>query len=123
MPPSKRDFEKVLRAAPLFAGLTDTQFNVLASRLVERIFDAGEMIFQEGQPCAGLFIIQSGSVRIFKNSSSGREQVLAFDGPGDSIAEVPVFDGGPYPASVRAVEPVLALFINSRSAGSIRMWR
>jgi CRP/FNR family transcriptional regulator len=114
MPPSRRDFEKTLRAAPLFAGLTDTQFNLLAARLVERTFDAGEMIFQEGQPCAGMFIIHSGSVRIFKNSSSGREQVLSIEAAGASIAELPVFDGGPYPASSQALAKSSLLFLSKQ---------
>ena len=57
--PNRRDFEKTLRAAPLFAGLTDTQFGFLASRLVERNFDAGELIFQESQPCVGCYSVES----------------------------------------------------------------
>jgi CRP/FNR family cyclic AMP-dependent transcriptional regulator len=121
MPPSRRDFEKALKAAPLFAGLTDAQFNLLASRLVERNFDAGEMIFQEGQPCAGLFIIQSGSVRIFKNSSSGREQVLSIEGAGASIAELPVFDGGAYPASSQALAKSSLLFLSKQDFHALCM--
>jgi CRP/FNR family transcriptional regulator len=120
-PPAKRDFEKTLRAAPLFAGLTDAQYSLLASRLVERNFDAGEMIFQEGQPCAGMFIIQSGSVRIFKNSSSGREQVLAIEGAGASIAELPVFDGGSYPASTQALAKSSLLFLSKQDFHSLCM--
>jgi CRP/FNR family transcriptional regulator len=121
MPTGARDFEKTLRAAPLFAGLTDSQFSLLASRLVERSFDAGEMIFQEGQPCAGLFIIQSGSVRIFKNSSTGREQVLSIEGAGASIAELPVFDGGPYPASSQALAKSSLLFLSKQDFHALCM--
>ena len=121
MPTGTRDFEKTLRAAPLFAGLTDTQFSLLASRLVERSFDAGEMIFQEGQPCAGLFIIQSGSVRIFKNSSTGREQVLSIEGAGASIAELPVFDGGAYPASSQALAKSSLLFLSKQDFRALCM--
>ena len=29
-----------------------------------------------------------------------------------TVAELPLFDGGPYPASVRTVDPVVALFVN-----------
>ena len=38
--------------------------------------------------------------------------MLAIEAAPSSVAELPLFDGGPYPASVRAVEPVVALFIN-----------
>ena len=70
------------------------------------------MVFGEGEPCAGLFVVESGSVRIFKSSAAGREQVLSIEGPGGSIAELPVFDGGGYPASVVAMEDTVLLFVS-----------
>jgi CRP/FNR family transcriptional regulator len=38
--------------------------------------------------------------------------MLAIETAPSSVAELPLFDGGPYPASVRALEPVTTLFIN-----------
>jgi len=80
--------------------------------MLTRRFATGDLIFAEGDPCLGLFVIDTGTVKIFKSSAGGREQVLAIDGPGDSIAEVPVFDGGPYPASAQAVRDSVLLFIS-----------
>jgi CRP/FNR family transcriptional regulator len=57
--------------------------------------------------------VQAGNVRIFKSSAGGREQVLTIDGPGSSIAELPVFDGGDYPASAQAIT-ACSLFFFSR---------
>src|SRR6516164_8880757 len=71
-----------------------------------------EVVFAEGDPCQGLYVIESGTVRIFKTSASGREQVLTVEGPGSSIAELPVFDGGAYPASAAAASPASLLFIS-----------
>ncbi len=85
---------------------------MLAARTVRKLFSAGELLFSEGEPCIGLQIITRGKVRIFKTSVSGREQVLAMNGPGESIAEVPVFDGGPYPASAMATEETEIAFIS-----------
>jgi CRP/FNR family transcriptional regulator len=59
--------------------------------------------------------VASGKVRIFKTSASGREQVLSVEGPGSSVAELPVFDGGPYPASVVAIEETEMAFISRRN--------
>jgi CRP/FNR family transcriptional regulator len=53
-----------------------------------------------------------GSVKISWMSPGGRELILAIERAPSSVAELPLFDGGPYPASVRAVEPVVSLFIN-----------
>jgi CRP/FNR family transcriptional regulator len=81
---------------------------------VRKIFTTGEWLFSEGEPCAGLYIISRGKVRIFKTSAGGREQVLAVNVPGESVAELPVFDGGPYPASAVAIENTEMAFISRR---------
>lgn len=96
----------------LFASLNETELQALGKRAVERSFSPGEMLFWEGEPCAGIFLIVQGSVKIFKTSPGGREMMLALETAPSSVAELPLFDGGPYPASVRAVEPLVALFIN-----------
>jgi CRP/FNR family transcriptional regulator len=58
-------------------------------------------------------------VRIFKTSVNGREQVLNIDGPGSSVAELPVFDGGAYPASVAAVDEATLLFVSKQDFQSL----
>jgi CRP/FNR family transcriptional regulator len=69
------------------------------------------MIFSEGDTCPGLWVIESGKVKIFKSAPSGREQVLTFEGPGGSVAELPVFDDGNYPASAVAVADSALLLV------------
>jgi CRP/FNR family transcriptional regulator len=96
----------------LFASLNETELLALAQRAVERRFAPDEMLFWEGEPCAGIFLIVQGSVKIFKTSPGGREMMLALESAPSTVAELPLFDGGPYPASVRAVGPVVSLFIN-----------
>ena len=74
----------------------------LAQRAVERRYAADEMLFWEGEPCNGIFLLTHGSVKIFKTSTAGREMMLSMETAPGSVAELPLFDGGPYPASVRA---------------------
>ena len=101
-----------LSAMPLFAALSEAELQVLAQRAIERRFDAGEILFWEGDACAGLFLIVEGSVKLFRTSTGGREVVIAIETAPSTVAELPLFDGGPYPASVRAVEPVVTLFLD-----------
>ena len=96
----------------LFASLTPAEAQAVGQRAVERRFAADEMLFWEGQPCAGIFLLLEGSVKIFKTSAAGREMTLSVEAAPSTVAELPLFDGGPYPASVRAVGPVTTLFIN-----------
>jgi len=105
---------KTLAQAGLFTGLSDAELTLLAQRAVPRKFSAGELVFSEGEPCAGMYVVERGQIRIFNTSPSGREQVLSIDGPGSSVAELPVFDGGNYPASVAAIEDSLLLFISKQ---------
>jgi len=96
----------------LFAALSESEIQGLAQRAVEKRFAAGEVVFWEGEACAGIFLIVQGSVKIFRTSPGGREVMLAIETAPATVAELPLFDDGPYPASVRVVEPVVALFLN-----------
>jgi CRP-like cAMP-binding protein len=106
--------ESVLRKTPIFASLSEVEMHALCARVNNRNFRRGELLFNEGDRCSGLFLVASGKIRIFKLSPSGREQVLAVEGPGSSFAELPVFDGGNYPASASALEDAEVLFISRR---------
>src|SRR5579863_3910757 len=106
--------EAILRKVQLFAALTADEMHSLAARTGRKHLGRGELLFSEGDPCAGLFLVASGRIRIFKLSPTGREQALAMEGPGGSFAELPVFDGGTYPASASAAEDTDVLFISRK---------
>src|SRR3569833_3138993 len=108
------DLSQVLAKAPLLAELSPNDLQLLAARTVRKLFSTGELLFSEGEPCNGLHIIGRGKVRIFKTSVNGREQVLAVNVPGESVAELPVFDGGPFPASAVAIDDAEIAFISRR---------
>jgi len=110
---------EILRRVQIFNGLTETELQFLAERAVPRRYSKGELLFTEGDPCTGLFVIESGRVRIFKSSPNGREQVLAVEGPGSSIAELPLFDGGNYPASTSAMGDARIYFISKQDFHSL----
>jgi len=102
---------RALSAIDLFAVLPPSEREHLAKLAMIRRFDAKETLFDEGQPCEGIWIVASGSVRIYKFTPGGRQIVLAVQEAPATVAEVPVFDGGPYPASVITQEPCEAMLI------------
>lgn len=110
--PEQGSVVSALGSVSLFSGLSPDELSLLAAHAIRKRVSQGELLFSEGEVCKGLHIIAAGKLRIFKSSPSGREQVLAVEGPGGSVAELPVFDGGPYPASVSAVEDSQILFIS-----------
>ena len=114
MTSSRIDLAVVLQQAALLSSLSPPELQLLAARTVRKNLGAGQLLFSEGEPCHGLHIIAQGKIRIFKTSASGREQVLAVNVPGESVAELPVFDGGTYPASAVAIEDAEIAFISQR---------
>ncbi len=106
--------EAILRKTPLFASLTDEEMHALSARTARKRFQKEEQLFAEGDPCTGLYLVAAGKIRIFKLSPAGREQILAVEGPGSSFAELPVFDGGNYPAAASALEDTEVLFISRK---------
>src|SRR5579885_1516531 len=105
---------EALKKVPIFSDLSDKELSFLAERALPIRAEAGKLIFSEGQPCEGLYVVESGAVKVYKSSADGREQVLTIEGPGGSIAELPVFDGGNYPASAAAVSETRLLFVSKR---------
>ncbi|HYG98923.1 MAG TPA: Crp/Fnr family transcriptional regulator [Terriglobales bacterium] len=113
-PKEKLSRAAFLAQAPIFADLSENELSFLVNRALSKRYRSGELVFAEGDPCSGMYIVESGFVKIFKTSASGREQVLAIDGPGHSVAELPVFDGGKYPASGVAVQDTVLLFVSKQ---------
>jgi len=113
---SSADF---LRSLPYFTALSAEDLRRVENEISERSFSKGEILFLEGEPGHGLYVVKSGRVRIFKSSPQGREQVLFIAKQGDSFNDVPVFDGGPNPASASALEPSTVYVIPRESLLSI----
>ncbi len=100
-----------LRRLPLFGALSDGALAAVAERTVARSVPAGSALFREGEPCRGLYVVMTGRVAVYRASADGREQILHTQEAGQPIAEVPLFDAGPYPASARATEDTRLLFL------------
>jgi CRP/FNR family transcriptional regulator len=103
----------MLQQMPYFAHVTEPALNELAQQAVHRTFAANEMIFLEGSPSAGLWIVENGRVKAYKLSPDGQEFILHFLGPGDTFNDIAALDGAPNPVSATAVTDVSAWVISS----------
>ena len=93
-----------LRPLPYFGTINSERMEQIAGETVELSFAKGHILSLEGESCEGLYVVKSGQIRVFKSSPAGREQILLIAKAGDSFNDVPVFDGGPNPASASALE-------------------
>lgn len=97
---------QVLKSAPIFSGLNDDQLASLASIALERSFDVDEFIFWEDGAPEWFYVIAEGRIKAIKHSTSGKDLIVNFFGPGEMFGEVAVFENKPYPASSQVVEKV-----------------
>ena len=97
---------QTLSQLPFFAGFGEDALLEIASQIHERTFSPGQMVILEGEPCQAVYFVVQGVVRTRRMSLEGREQVLAYLGPGKSFNLVPALDGGPNLATVDALTEV-----------------
>jgi CRP/FNR family transcriptional regulator len=104
--PTKRE---LLASVEIFRDLSAELREEIIGLCQEKTYSRGETVFSEGGRPERLIIVWRGAVKIFKLGPSGREQILEIEGPGQTVAALPLFDGGPYPASCTALEDSLLL--------------
>ena len=93
-----------------FRGLPEEGLRKIEEIAVERRFTKGDAVFLEGDNSNGFFVVIEGSVKIFKLSSEGKEQILHIFGPGEPLGEVAVFSGMQFPAHAQAISKSRLLF-------------
>ena len=94
----------LLKAVSYFSRLDHAALKLLAQSAVRRAYDAGQVILIEGEPCAGLYVVESGWLKAVKIGLDGREQVLQTLRDGEAFNALSVFTDAPNQATVSALE-------------------
>ena len=100
--------QSMLQQLPYFAHAAGLTISELAQQAVHCTFVPNEMIFLEGEPSAGLWIVEDGRVKVYELSPDGQEYILRFFGPGDTFNDLAALDDAPNAASATAVTEVSA---------------
>ncbi|HEV2177886.1 MAG TPA: Crp/Fnr family transcriptional regulator [Terriglobia bacterium] len=103
-----------LRRVPFFAPLPEADLRALARHCVVRRIAREEILFAEGDSCEGLYVVQSGAMKLLKMAETGREQILTTERAGSTVAELALFDGGSFPATAIAAEDSTVLYLPKR---------
>lgn len=95
--------QRLFAGARLFAGLEAEELRRIAAaaHLVTR--PAGAEFFAEGDPAAAFFLLVEGRVRIVQVTAEGHQVTVRYIAPGEVFGAVPLFAGGPWPATALAV--------------------
>lgn len=101
-----------LSKVPLFQGLKDRQLQRLGDRMVERSYQAGDLIVKQGQGGEGFYIILSGKAEATREKSDGEKIQVNCFGPTDYFGELALLDeDGVRTASITAIEPTTCLVL------------
>jgi CRP/FNR family transcriptional regulator, dissimilatory nitrate respiration regulator len=100
-----------LRSCQLFTGLPPSDLEKIAAVTIPKTLEKGDVLFHEGDPAAGFYVVQRGAVNVHRVNALGREQIIHVFRAGESFAEVALTSPTGYPADARAIEPTLVLLI------------
>lgn len=95
------DLVQQLSEVPIFAGCTKKELQTIAKTIREIDHPAGTVIATEGEPGAGLFIIEKGEADV----TIGGKKVNHLK-KGDFFGEMALLDGGPRTATVTATTDI-----------------
>jgi CRP-like cAMP-binding protein len=97
-----------------FDGVPRAVIATLSSRGVIVRYPADRVIFAAGSAPRGWYVVIEGKVRVVRGSGS-RQHVIHTEGPGGTMAEVPLFAGGTHPATAIAAEPTTCALFTLRA--------
>jgi CRP/FNR family transcriptional regulator, cyclic AMP receptor protein len=108
---TNRKSVELLRRLDVFSDLSFKEALELDDLLHERVYEKGEIVFEEGDMGHGIFVVVSGRVRVDPSHELLKDSVLEF-GPGEMLGELTLFEEAPRFATVVATERtvMVALF-------------
>jgi CRP-like cAMP-binding protein len=87
-----RDIRNLLKQIPLFGRLSRGELNEMLRLIHHRQYQGGEVIFWEGEPGVGMYIVQKGEVGIYQDYAKEDQKELAHLVPGDFFGEMALLE-------------------------------
>jgi CRP-like cAMP-binding protein len=95
----------------ILAELAENDRHLLMRHASRKKFDKGEVLFREGGRPAGIFYIESGTIKKYKIDNTGKEHIFYVAGAGELIGYHAVLSEEPYPDAAAALENSVVKFI------------
>ncbi|HLB21863.1 MAG TPA: Crp/Fnr family transcriptional regulator [Solirubrobacteraceae bacterium] len=101
----------LLGGVPVFSTLVREDLQRIALFAVPREFDAGEVVFREGDASDTCYVVRDGRARALRTHTDGRTLTLATFGPGDIFGELALFEDERRSATIEATERTSAVAV------------
>jgi CRP/FNR family transcriptional regulator len=105
--------DQIISSSRFLQAVTGPSLTRLRDMAVLKRYARGAMIFRQGEPCPGVFVVGRGLVRVYKIAPSGKEHVLHMVAPGGNFAEVAAIGGFACPAFAEALEDAICVLLPS----------
>ncbi|MFP4014396.1 MAG: Crp/Fnr family transcriptional regulator [Chitinispirillaceae bacterium] len=105
------DIVTFLERSEFFQGISSRSRELLADICIPKQIKKKEVLFHEGDKGFAFYLLGSGAVGLYKNTSDGREMVIKVIGPGEPFAEVVLFERNQYPVTATVMKPGLLFTI------------
>ncbi len=92
-----------INAIPLFQSLTDEQKKKIHLLVQHKHYLRGETLYRPGQIADSLYVLKSGTTRIYRLADTGKEQLIRIVTPGEFTGELALFKEGIYEAFSEAL--------------------
>jgi CRP/FNR family transcriptional regulator, cyclic AMP receptor protein len=102
----------LLKQVYLFKHLEGTELQAIAAQTREVSFKKNAILMTEGDIGESMYIIRSGSVKVFVSDSDGKELILYHQNTGSIVGDIALLDDAPRSASVTATEATHAFMIS-----------
>lgn len=105
----------MLGEVPVFSLLDAQERATLAELLESEHYNKGDFIFHVGDAGHSLYIVLTGRVQVYVESTEGEQLVLGENEPGDVFGEISLLDGGPRTATAIAIDDSEVLRLDRES--------
>jgi CRP/FNR family transcriptional regulator len=106
---------ETLKKSEIFSVLKEKELREISSLFEEVKIKKNNYAFIEGESSKWLYLVAKGRIKIFKNTSAGKDIILEIKSPGDIFGCISVLDNKPYPASAQAMEPTSLIRISRQN--------
>ncbi len=106
---------QMLRTVRIFSGVPDEQLQQVASSMRRRIFSAGMTVLERDDVGEMVYVIISGTVKVYIEHGVGADVIVAICGPGELLGELNAVDEQGHSASVKTLEPTTCFVIDRQT--------
>jgi len=111
--PVSKTIHARFRDAPEWCALSDVDLKTVEAAVICRSYEAGDVVFNENDPCKGVYFITTGLVGVRKAGLDGESTLIKVAYPNDTLGYRPLLAGEPHRATAEVLKSGLICFINA----------